>query len=118
MGTKWGGKGRTITLERRTPPEESLTKIDVEMDMEYTITDIDAVVTVPAGSFAHCVLVRGAGAASRDVGYYIGRTNLRIESAEWYAPDVGLVKAVRTETTTDGSIPRGEYTLLLTAYRR
>lgn len=117
-GSKWSGRGRTVTLERRTPPEESLTKIDVEMDMEYTVTDVDATVTVPAGNFAHCLVVRGSGDASRDVGYYIGQTNLHIESTEWYAPDVGLVKVTRTETTTDSSIPHGEYTLQLTAYRR
>jgi hypothetical protein len=116
---KWSGKGRTVTLERKTPPElVSLTKIDVEMDMQYSVTDTDAVVMVPAGRFAHCLVVKGSGAASRDVGFYIGQTDLSIESTEWYAPDVGLVKAVCTETTTDSSIPHGEYALQLTAYHR
>lgn len=118
VGANWGSKGRTVTLERSTPPEQSLTKLDVEMDMQYTVISTEAVVETPAGHFAHCLVVKGSGSASRDVGYYIGQTDLRIESTEWYAPDVGLVKAMRAETTTDSSIPRGEYTLQLTAYRR
>lgn len=116
--TAWSGKTRTVVLEKITPPEGSLTRIEEDLEMRYVIEDTEDTVSVPAGRFEGCLRVKGTAAVGRNIGLYIGSTDLRIESTEWYAPGVGLVKAVRRETTSDPTFPQGEYTLQLTALRR
>ena len=50
-----------------------------------TIEDMDEAVDVPAGSFKHCIRVRIVGLAEHATSP---------EEYEWFAPNVGLVKAV------------------------
>lgn len=114
----WTDTEFTVTLEHTGPPEHSLNRITVPVILQYRIEATDAEVTVPAGTFRNCVRIRGVGTTSKDVGFYVGQTNIRVENTEWYAPGVGLVKAVREETTTSTVLPRGSYELALTDLTR
>lgn len=114
----WTDTEFTVTLEHTGPPEHSLNRITVPVIMNYRIEATDAEVTVPAGTFRNCVRIRGVGTTSKNVGFYVGQTDIRVENTEWYAPGVGLVKAVREETTTSTVLPRGSYELALTDFTR
>jgi hypothetical protein len=41
-----------------------------------------------------------------------------VEVTRWFAPGVGLIKAVRRESTSEPTLPFGEYALVLTRLRR
>lgn len=114
----WTDTEFTVTLEHTGPPEHSLNRITVPVDLQYRIEATDEEVAVPAGTFKNCVRVRGVGTTSKNVGFYVGQTEIRVENTEWYAPGVGLVKAVREETTTSTVLPRGSYELTLTEFTR
>lgn len=117
-GTRWRATERTITLEKHTPPHGNLTRVEVELDLAYRIDAVDETVVVPAGRFERCARVRAEGETSREVGLYIGAMDVRVEVTRWYAPGVGLIKAVRRESTSEPTLPFGEYTMVLTRLRR
>lgn len=117
-GTRWRATERTVTLEKHTPPHGNLTRVEVTLDLAYRIDGVDETVVVPAGRFEHCLRVHAEGEASREVGLYIGAMDVRVEVTRWYAPGVGLIKAVRRESTSEPTLPFGEYTLALTRLRR
>jgi len=88
------------------------------VEIHYTVEDLDDEVAVPAGRFSRCLRIRGTGFTSQNVGFYVGHTDIRVETTEWYAPNVGLVKAVRKETTTSSVLPGGHYQMELESLSR
>lgn len=117
-GTTWRATEQTVTLEKHTPPHGNLTRVELALDLDYRIDAVDEAVVVPAGRFEHCVRVHAEGEASREVGLYIGAMDIRVEVTRWYAPGVGLVKAERRESTSEPTLPYGEYTLVLRKLQR
>jgi hypothetical protein len=118
MSTSWVDTEFTVTLEHTGPPEHSLNRITVPVELQYRIESTDEEITVPAGTFKNCLRIKGVGTTSKNVGFYVGQTDIRVENIEWYAPGAGLVKAVRLETTTSKVLPRGSYELNLTSFTR
>lgn len=117
-GAAWIDRQHTVALEHRGPPEESLNRITVALTMNYIIEGTADEVIVPAGRFTHCLRVRGTGIAHQNVGFYVGQTTIRVESTEWMAPGIGLIKVERKETTTSPTLPAGEYRMELEELRR
>jgi hypothetical protein len=89
-------------LERREP-----------VQMTYRIDAIDASIEVPAGRFTQCLLVKGSGSTEVGIDRYGHLARVEVETSEWYAPDVGLVRAVREETSENTFLKPGRYTLEL-----
>lgn len=118
MSTSWINTEFTVTLEHTGPPEHSLNRITVPVELQYRIESTDDEISVPAGTFKNCLRIKGVGTTSKNVGFYVGQTDIRVENTEWYAPGAGLVKAVRLETTTSKVLPRGSYELNLTSFTR
>jgi hypothetical protein len=114
----WTDTEFTVALEHTGPPENSLNRITVPVDMRYVVEAIGDEVNVPAGEFAGCVRIKGTGMTSQNVGFYVGQTEITIENTEWYAPGVGLVKSTRKEMTTSKTLPRGGYELRLRSFAR
>lgn len=112
-GESWHGKAATVALIKVGPPQETLFRVSVEVPMIYTIELTDDRVSVPAGDFSNCLRVHGIGQVNIDAGNYVGRTNVTIESWDWYAPGVGLVKSSRRETTTSAALKFGEFLMEL-----
>jgi hypothetical protein len=106
-GSTWQAAGQTVVLESSAAPWESLFRVRVALAMNYRIQALDARVDTPAGRFENCVLVSGRGTADTDIGGYIGQTRIEIESREWYAPDVGLVRMEREERSDAAALRRG-----------
>ncbi len=73
---------------------------------------VSETVTTPAGTFYNCVRVVKRGKTSINVGmFYMTQTlPVDIEESEWYAPDIGLVKAIYKQTvpTNSQSVYSGE----------
>ena len=65
--------------------------------LSYRIESLDETVTVPAGTFTHCLKVVGEGVAEIFTDAVRGLNEIPIKVEEWYAPSVGLVKQVRYE---------------------
>ena len=72
------------------------------IDLDYTIEAMDDTVTVSAGRYSNCMRVKSSGSmfAGATLKEFLGIDFIQIEQTEWYAPGVGLVKRVRTESTT------------------
>lgn len=107
LGSAWQQATHTKLLENTGPPWETLFKIVQPVDLEFTVDALDVAVTVPAGIYQNCLKVSGFGETNVDVGNYIGRTVISVEVEQWYARGIGLVKSLRTETTTADAISKG-----------
>jgi hypothetical protein len=98
-GTAWRVASRTQLLTRRIHTWNSVEVVPLvtEVALDYRVEAADDVVTVPAGVFKGCLRVRGAGRIVYDTDSRLGVITIEVETTEWFAPGVGLVKMVRTE---------------------
>jgi len=61
-----------------------------ELTINLTVESIIESVTVPAGVYKDCVMIKHVGGSKKD------GASTSLEAYEWYAPDVGLVKSIVT----------------------
>ncbi|MBC6444667.1 MAG: hypothetical protein GDA50_04435 [Alphaproteobacteria bacterium GM202ARS2] len=114
-GQSWKTSSQTYLLVRRLPLDMGLRATE-PFYMHYTIEDTQAVVSVPAGTYANCLKVRGQGKASF-IGYRgTGSIDVTIEHIDHYAPHVGLIKSQRTETSSSQLFGTNYYLMELSAY--
>ncbi|MEZ5477805.1 MAG: hypothetical protein R3E95_10070 [Thiolinea sp.] len=92
----WTSLTHPYTFRQTLPTEESLTE-KIQLEMAYNVVDMEAEITVPAGTFQHCLLIRGEGEFSMYVDPKDGYQTIEVTTREWYAPGVGLVKLERNE---------------------
>lgn len=118
VGRAWRETVTTSVLEKTGPPQETLYRIQVEVPMQYTLESVDDTVEVPAGRYTGCLRIAGRGTLSTNVGNYIGVTTITVETTDWYAPGVGLVKSVRKERTSSSALEAGELELELHHLRK
>ena len=71
----------------------NFTDFDNSVTFKCTIEKIDEVVTVSAGTFKGCVMVKRIGSEGIK-----GNGNIEVEIYEWYAPGVGLIKKTMKQT--------------------
>lgn len=88
------------------------------VQMTYRIEALDASIEVPAGRFTQCVLVKGSGSTEVGIDRYGQMARVKVETYEWYAPDIGLVRAVREETSENTFLKPGRYTLELLRFSK
>lgn len=96
-GTEWIASTHAYVLRRLHPYEDSLRR-GTRLDLSYQIVSLDETVDVPAGRFDNCLLVKGRGNMTIYSDAVLGFTEIPIETREWYAPNVGLVRLERIET--------------------
>ncbi|MFK8067859.1 MAG: hypothetical protein AB8D52_06420 [Gammaproteobacteria bacterium] len=113
VGTSWQKKTTTFLLEKSGPPQDTLFRISEPLLMNHQIVSTDEIVTVPAGRFERCLKIEAKGQTSANVGNYIGKIDINVQQTFWYAPDRGLIKSLRVETTNNPSLNRGEYLMEL-----
>lgn len=80
------------------------------------VADRDAEVVVPAGHFTHCLRIAGEGRASVPTDRGNAMAEVLVESSEWYAPGVGLVKVERRESSDSAFLKPGTQRLALAAW--
>lgn len=59
------------------------------------IESVDETVTVPAGTFDHCVKTKAAGEVTANLGPFMGAAKIGLEEHSWFCPGVGMVKSVQ-----------------------
>lgn len=117
VGARWRQASHTAVLENTGPPWETLFRITQPVDLDFTIASTSDTVRVGAGEFSDCLRVVGNGRFSTDVGNYIGRAEISVSVTEWYAPNVGLVRSERVETTDAEALNHGSIVMELADYR-
>jgi len=96
IGTEWREISRPVLLLRVYPYRARAGKA-AQVPMIYRIDSITATVTVPAGTFDDCIKVIAYGSFKSHVDAVQGEIEIPLVTEEWYAPDVGLVKQIRSE---------------------
>ena len=110
VGKSWGSETTTTILDRniRAFERKQLTLV-VPVMLQYTVESLDDIVSVPAGYFEHCLRIRGFGRTRVNPNVSVGVTDIEIEIIDWYAPGVGLVRAIRKEEASTADFDSGEY---------
>jgi hypothetical protein len=85
--------------------------------MTYLVESKKETVTVPAGTFENCLLVKGSGLVQKDKGA-LGVIKISVSEDSWYAPGIGLVKSVRKESGNHVLVASGEKLLQLLSYEK
>ena len=67
------------------------------LSMLFQIMAKDETVTVPAGTFKHCIKIVGTAEFSFVADAAQGYKTVLVTQTEWYAPSIGLVKLERDE---------------------
>lgn len=99
-GSEWQVRSSLALAESRTfEPRDRIIPRRLPVALTKTIASRDETVEVAAGRFEHCLLVEGVGEASVPADRGNASATIRVSVREWYAPDVGLVKLEREETT-------------------
>lgn len=117
VGTEWRALTHSYVLQRIQPFTELLTD-GTNFNMAYSIESLDETVKVPAGQFDHCILVRGVANLEIYVDPVHGFTQIPMETREWYAEGVGLVKLERSETLETEVFSGGTLRFELTRFER
>ncbi len=116
-GTGWNTLTHPYVLRRISPYEETLSRGSA-LKMAYQISSLEAVAEVPAGRFEHCLLVEGEANMTLYADGREGYKEILINTREWYAPGVGLVKLVREEPMEGGVFSGGRMVFELVSLER
>lgn len=92
--------------------------VNIPVTIGYGIKSEHDSVSVPAGHFEDCLKVSGEGRARFDGGSVFGMVDILIETTDWYAPGVGLVKSVRREKASKNLFTYGNYAMELESFSR
>jgi hypothetical protein len=116
-GNTWSQETHPYVLRRLQPYEESLTK-SVTFKMVYQIAALNDTVDVPAGRFENCIRIDGDAQLTLYTHGRTGYQDIKINTNEWYAPGVGLVKLVRNEPLNGEVFAGGNMTFELDRFER
>lgn len=83
-----------------------------------TIEEMNAVVTVPAGTFEKCMKINGYFSGKVNLGSYGGSPEVTIENETWYAPGVGPVKACERMKSNKPGFESSEFCMELTSFKK
>ena len=84
--------------------------------MNYSVEDMEAKVSVPAGEFSQCALVVGKADLTLYTDPLNGFQKIPLTTKEWYCPKVGLVKLERVEELKSTFYKGGRIEMLLVDY--
>ena len=118
-GQWWEVESRPYILERVEPFRERFSQDESKrIHLSMHVAALDDVVEVPAGKFERCLRIEGTGVLNVLADARIGASEVPVTHTEWYAPGVGLVKLVRTETLQTEAIVGGQVTMELLGFER
>ena len=96
-GNTWTEESKTFLILRRYPYFDY--KATANFQLKNKLISLNETIKVPAGSFKKCIKIVGEGNTTFFGDSEIGTIKIKIKTQEWYAPNIGLVKAVRVEET-------------------
>lgn len=97
VGNKWSSQSKTFLILRRYPYFDYRATTDFKIN--YEIKSVNETIKVPAGKFNNCIRLEGKGNATFIGDREIGLIKISINTTEWFAPGVGLIKTIRNEET-------------------
>ena len=115
LGMNWKSKSKTYLILRRYAYFDY--RATTDFDLNYTITSLNETIKVPAGKFKNCIKLSGIGKTTFIGDREIGSINISIQTTEWYAPNVGLVKSVRKEETDSDLFGNSKMVQVLDDYK-
>lgn len=119
LGDSWEQPSQPFILERAVPfRERFLHHESVRFTLLMKVIAVDEDVTVPAGTFKHCVKVEGEAPINVLADPRLGASEVVVTHTEWYAPGVGLIKLHRREPLETTQIVGGEVTMDLLSFER
>ena len=119
LGDSWEQPSQPFILERAVPFRERFLHHDsVRFTLAMKVTAVDEEVTVPAGTFKHCIKAEGDALIHVLADPRLGGSEVVIRHTEWYAPGIGLIKLERSEPLETTQIVGGEVTMALQAFER
>ncbi len=103
VGSKWQAKSKILFLEVTGAFEATYNRrIKEDINIDYEIESVNETVKVAAGRFTNCMRINGKGSIYGGGGSlkeFMNIDNINIETVDWYAPGVGLIKRTRKEYT-------------------
>lgn len=118
-GQWWLVETRPYILERAEPFRERFSQDESKrIELRMQVAALDEVVEVPAGRFERCLRLEGSGLLNVLADARIGASEVPVSQVEWYAPGVGLVKLLRTETLDTPQIVGGTVEMQLIEFGR
>ncbi len=106
-GTHWSNPTYPFVLRRIYPYTERLTR-GMNLKMTFQIVAEDETVVVTAGRFDNCIRVEGEANLTLYADAKSGYEEILINTTEWYAPGVGLVKLLREEPLSNDVFAGGQ----------
>jgi hypothetical protein len=99
--------------------KESADESDIAttIPMQYSIESLNETVTVPAGTFKKCLKVKKTGTTKLDKGIF-GVVTVNKEEISWYAPGVGMIKAMQKRETDNRTVPPKKVIIQLLSYKK
>lgn len=105
-GSAWADSATTMLM-----------KETVSLPQTSRIESVNETVTVLAGTFANCVRVTSSGSTAKRFKDLVGVAQIQVEADAWYAPDVGLIKAMQRESSNRPVLGSGDMTFELKAFK-
>lgn len=105
-GQQWQSPTRIHILDNRHETfagGDTFISVDKSLVIDHIVQRLDAVVSVPAGRYDHCLEIHSTATVPVEA-RTSGIESIVIEQTEWYAPGTGLVKRIRTESTVPSKI--------------
>ena len=106
IGSTYEEKGKTQALTTNIP-----------IKVLFKVESNKETVTVPAGTFENCLKIRGVGDSIQNHGI-LGKAKIHAEYLFWYAPGIGLIKAVITEKSNHLMSGGGSLTAQLESFKK
>jgi len=106
IGSTYEEKGKTQALTTNIP-----------IKVLFKVESNKETVTVPAGTFENCLKIRGVGDSIQNHGI-LGKAKIHAEYLFWYAPGIGLIKAVITEKSNHLMSGGGSLTTQLESFKK
>ncbi len=94
-----------------------LMKETVSLPQTSRIESANETVTVLAGTFANCVRVTSSGSTAKRFNDLVGGAQVQVEADAWYAPGVGLIKAMQRENSNRSVLGSGDITFELKQFK-
>ena len=118
-GSSWQTPTKLTLIESRTfARQDKLRGKTLPLTLNMVVASVADEITVPAGRFTDCLRVDGRGERSVRTDRGNASADVVVETQEWYAPGVGLVKATRREFADSPFLKAGHYTQVLVQHER
>ena len=116
IGEQWVVQSELALIESRTfARQDRLRNRTIPLALSVKVVSIGESVTVPAGTFENCVLLKSEGLVNVKTDRGNANADVIVVREDWYAPGVGLVRSTREEQSESPFLKPGFYEQVLIA---